>query len=221
MSIDINGFEFHKNFVKRSIVDDVIEELEKFAKTMPKTGVRNADKKLAQISQLVYSDYFISQAQTYFMGTPKVVRVIVFDKTPNSNWLVSWHQDKTVAVSNNVAIDGWGPWTIKDQVHHVQPELTVLKNMVTFRLHLDDSDQQNGCLKVIPGSHNLGIIKQTALAELSKQAEPVFCQLKAGDLMVMRPLLVHSSSKASKPKHRRVIHIEYSDYPLPKGLSWA
>lgn len=106
-------------------------------------------------------------------------------------------------------------------MHHAQPPVSVLNTMVTFRLHLGAADEDNGCLKVIPGSHKHGILDDIAIAEIVRRANAVPCVVAAGDAVVLRPHVLHSSSKAERPSHRRVIHIEYSDYVLPNGARWA
>lgn len=118
-------------------------------------------------------------------------------------------------------ISGWGPWSLKDNAHHVQPPLEVLNYMFTFRLHLDDADKNNGCLKVIPKSHEMGILNQAEIHEAVNNNEYYSCEMSEGDLLLMRPHLLHSPSKSLKPGHRRVIHLEYSNYPLPESLQWA
>ncbi|MEW5250264.1 phytanoyl-CoA dioxygenase family protein [Microbulbifer sp. 2201CG32-9] len=154
-------------------------------------------------------------------GDPEVVRVILFDKTPEKNWLVTWHQDKTIAVSGKAEIPGWGPWTVKDGVHHVQPSLEILEDMLTFRIHLDDTNEKNGCLKVIPDSHRLGILSRDAQDQIVKESPEYICSARSGDLLIMRPYILHSSSKGINPSHRRILHVEYSGAMLPKGLRWA
>ena len=42
----------------------------------------------------------------------------------------------------------------------------------------------------------------------------------AGDALLMRPLLLHSSGRLRTASHRRVIHIEYAAFALPGGLQW-
>jgi hypothetical protein len=42
-----------------------------------------------------------------------------------------------------------------------------------------------------------------------------------GGVMLMRPLLLHASSKCRTGAHRRVLHIEYAGCDLPSGLQWA
>ena len=145
----------------------------------------------------------------------------MFDKTPDKNWLVTWHQDKTISVSDKAKISGWGPWTVKDGINHVQPNLKVLEDMVAFRIHLDDADESNGCLKVIPKSHNLGILGKDEQDRVVSEAEEYICTVRSGDLLVMRPHLLHSSSRGTAPSHRRIVHVEYSSFKLPDGLVWA
>ena len=74
---------------------------------------------------------------------------------------------------------------------------------------------------MIPGTHRYGILKQTEIDELVERKAMVPCIVDAGDAVIMRPHILHSSSKATQPSHRRVVHIEYSSYELPIGTSWA
>jgi len=221
LSIEENGFEVHSNFLDNDSVNEIIHEIESLESDYPKHGIRNAEKKLVSVKRLVESDLLLEKAERYLSRKPEVVRVIVFDKTPDKNWLVTWHQDKTISVNDKKEIDGWGPWTLKDGVHHVQPELNVLEEMVTFRIHLDDVNESNGCLKVIPQSQRLGILSKNEQDRVVRESEEYICSAKSGDLLVMRPHLLHSSSKGTEPSHRRIVHVEYSSFQLPMGLAWT
>jgi len=90
--------------------------------------------------------------------------------------------------------------------------------MLTLRIHLDDADADNGALRLIPGSHDRGIIPPETIANLKKHA--ITTTVKSGGVLVMKPLLVHSSLLAGKPSHRRVLHIEFAAEELPNGLQW-
>jgi ectoine hydroxylase-related dioxygenase (phytanoyl-CoA dioxygenase family) len=149
------------------------------------------------------------------------VRSIFFDKRSEANWLVPWHQDLSVAVKERVEIPGYGPWSTKEGAPHVQPPTEILEALVTIRLHLDDCDESNGALRVIPGSHRRGRLNSACIAELRSQDKEVVCSVRAGDAFLMRPLLLHASSQALAPTHRRVIHLEYASCSLPEGLAWA
>ena len=87
-------------------------------------------------------------------------------------------------------------------------------------MHLDDCPATNGALKVIPGTHCAGVMSPHDIATTARQGRAVTLEARAGDVVTMTPLLVHSSSEALQPRHRRVIHIEYAAQELPGGLAW-
>lgn len=148
------------------------------------------------------------------------VRAIYFDKSPEANWLVPWHQDLTIAVNTRTDVPGFGPWSVKDGIPHVQPPVALLEQMLTIRFHLDDCDESNGALHVIPGTHCFGRL-DAANIRLIRETQPVqVCCLRAGDALLMRPLLLHASSHSTSDRHRRVLHIEYAACALPEPLHW-
>ena len=218
---------FYDGFHKQgfAIIKDIVPEhlLHDFSTKVREGihGVRNAEKKFKSVDRIVNHANLIEAAARILQSKPKIVRVILFDKTAEKNWLVSWHQDKTVALSSRMEKPGWGPWTMKDQTQHVQPPIEVLEQMVTFRVHIDSADETNGCLRVLPGSHQLGIVQHSEIAGLVNKGQAVSCIADAGDVLIMRPLILHSSGKAKVPSHRRVIHVEFSSYGLPDGIKWA
>lgn len=148
------------------------------------------------------------------------VRAILFDKTPDANWKVAWHQDLTIAVRKKREVEGFGPWSVKDGVTHVQPPKRVLERMLTLRLHLDDCDENNGPLRVLRGSHQSGKLNSSEIAAWRERQAEEFCLSPRGGALLMRPLLLHASSQAKTPRHRRVLHIEWANEELPDGLRW-
>lgn len=150
------------------------------------------------------------------------VRGILFDKTPDANWKVAWHQDLTIAVEEKMDTTGYGPWSMKDGIVHVQPPMQVLEGMVTLRLHLDDTPAENGALRVIPASHLGGRLDAEELGALRKFTPEHVCEAGAGDVLLMKPLILHASSASAKPGHRRVVHVEYARKELlHPSLRWA
>jgi ectoine hydroxylase-related dioxygenase (phytanoyl-CoA dioxygenase family) len=148
------------------------------------------------------------------------VRGILFDKIPDANWKVPWHQDVTIAVRERVEVDGFGPWSIKADVLHVQPPAFVLERMISVRLHLDSCREANGALRVIPTSHRLGRIPEDQITDSRVGVFERICAVESGGVLLMRPLLLHASSPSQVPDHRRVIHIDFAAVQLPNGMRW-
>lgn len=183
-------------------------------------GVRNILHKNPAIRRLATSAAIRSLVDPILGNQAFPVRGILFDKTPESNWKVPWHQDLTIAVEQKVETPAFGPWTIKDGVQHVQPPTEILEAMLAVRIHLDDCNDDNGPLRVIPGSHTLGRLTAEQIHSLANTSISIQCTLARGDALIMRPLLLHASSAATSPRHRRVIHIEFASQPLPGALRW-
>lgn len=181
--------------------------IRQFLKEVPASLDKIFNTKLSNlISELFGEDYF-------------VVKSIYFDKPENSNWFVSYHQDLTISVDKKLELDGFGPWTTKQNQFAVQPPLNVLQNNFTIRIHLDNTDNENGALKVIPGSHLKGIYRPQTI-DWAIESE-IICNVKKGGVMFMKPLLLHSSGRTTNNNKRRVLHIEFSRTELPENLYWA
>lgn len=183
-------------------------------------GVRHLLERAPSLRALADSEAVRGAVEPILGPSARVVRAILFDKTPAANWLVPWHQDLTIAVRQQLELAGFGPWTRKDGVCHVQPPLSVLQAMLTLRIHLDDCSEDNGALRVIPGSHVHGKLDAEAIRHIVDAHAQIPCALPRGGAMLMRPLLLHASSKAQVPNHRRVIHFEFAAQNLPGGLQW-
>jgi predicted DNA-binding transcriptional regulator YafY len=149
-----------------------------------------------------------------------LAKAIFFDKTQESNWYVTWHQDIVINVAEKIESEGFSGWTKKSGVHGVVPPDEYLKDIVTIRIHLDDTDESNGALKVIPGSHNKRLTDDE-VSLISQNSIPYISEVDACGIQIMKPLLLHASSKATSQKHRRVIHLEFASKQLPNGLEWA
>ncbi|PTY02018.1 phytanoyl-CoA dioxygenase [Verrucomicrobia bacterium LW23] len=150
----------------------------------------------------------------------RCVRAILFDKTPDANWKVPWHQDLTIAVEKRVDLPGYTAWTEKEGIPHVQPPVAVLENMLTARIHLDPCGSDNGALKVLPCTHLDGRLTSDAIGARRTAIEEYTCACKVGDVLFMRPLLLHASSPAATPSRRRVLHLEFAGCDLHNPLRW-
>lgn len=174
----------------------------------------------AAVTGLAGSRRLLELVHSHTGGAPRAVRAIWFNKSPETNWLVTWHQDLAIAVRERVETPGFGGWSVKDGVPHVQPPAAILERMLTVRIHLDDADEANGALRVLPGTHRLGRLEAESVAMLRSERDEVVCTALAGDALLMRPLLLHASGRSTSDRPRRVLHLEYAAEELPGGLVW-
>jgi len=183
-------------------------------------AVRNLINMSEEVLELASSSVIRSLIQPILGPDFIPVRGILFDKIADANWKVPWHQDVTIAVQERVEADGFGPWSIKAGVLHVQPPADVLESMISVRLHLDPCGEANGALRVIPASHQLGRIREDQIAAVREGSSEHICAVGVGGALLMRPLLLHASSASLLAEHRRVIHLDFAAVELPHGMSW-
>lgn len=149
------------------------------------------------------------------------VQCTLFNKTAQKNWLVSFHQDLSVPVRTYVDSSQWGGWSQKEGQWFVQPPDEVLSNLVAVRLHLDASTVENGPLRIVPGSHQFGRLGTAQAEEQRQSAGEIPVHAPKGGALVIHPLVLHASSKATRPTARRVLHFLFGPAGLPNGLDWA
>ena len=225
--LENQGFLILPNILEEETISLLIKSLSSLSsfkaihkKSQRIYGVRNLLNLSAEIKEFSENEIVTKLIKSFLGENAKIVRAIFFDKTPEANWKVPWHQDLTIAVEEKIETDGFVPWTRKANIWHVQPPDSILKQMVTFRFHLDDNDESNGVLKVVPNSHKTGRLTANDIQNLRKANGVEVCRIKRGGVLLMKPLLIHSSSAGTNPKHRRIIHFECSAENLPNSLKW-
>ncbi len=225
--LDRNGFAIVEGLLNRDAIQQLIAQLDSLDDNSVDARHRRGNAfarrnllNLPFIDSLAKSLEIMKLIRTALGDGAHAVRGILFDKTPESNWTVPWHQDLSIAVKERRDVPGFGPWSNKAGVVHVQPPIEVLQRMLTVRITIDDCDATNGPLRVIPGSHPQ-LATPNDIDNASKASNIVACVVRAGGALLMRPTILHASSPATSPGHRRVIHLEYANVELPGGLEWA
>ncbi|MFC5472798.1 phytanoyl-CoA dioxygenase family protein [Paraherbaspirillum soli] len=151
---------------------------------------------------------------------PVAIQCIFFEKSKDQNWLVPLHQDLSIPVKERVPHAELIGWSEKEGSLFVQPPDSVLQELVAVRLHMDDCGPDDGPLRMVPGSHKKGRLSGAqALAERDRLGEMV-CPVARGGALLMKPLLLHASSKASGQSKRRILHFVFGPRSLPCGLQW-
>ncbi len=216
-----NGFAVIRHIVSPVEIDQLNNAVAAARSAQNTPGLRNLLKRSTEIKSFASSGVAYQIARTVLGVDPVPVRAILFDKTPETNWYVTWHQDLSIPVRNKVEVEGYGPWSNKDGIVHVQPPASILEKMVSLRIHLDDCSEANGAIKFIAGSHLAGALEPDQIGRWRDDQIPVACSAQRGDVIAMRPLILHSSSASESPEHRRVLHLEYAGTTLPAGMEWG
>ncbi|MFD1033038.1 phytanoyl-CoA dioxygenase family protein [Sphingomonas hankookensis] len=148
------------------------------------------------------------------------VRAVLFDKSAATNWALGWHQDRTVCVRERIDVAGFGPWTIKSGLKHVEPPIDLFGGMVTLRIHLDPVDAENAPLLIAPGSHRTGRVPVEAIAATVRHHGVSACLAEAGDVWLYATPILHASDAAVRPRRRRALQVDFTARSLPGGLEW-
>jgi hypothetical protein len=155
------------------------------------------------------------------LGTSRTaIQCTYFAKVASRNWLVALHQDLSIPVAERVADAPCKAWSEKEGGWFCQPPTAFLTQLVAVRVHLDDSTEANGPLRVVPGSHRLGRIATSEVAQHRRSLGEVACVAPRRAAVAMRPLVLHASSKSISNAPRRVLHYVFGPTELPWGLRW-
>jgi hypothetical protein len=183
----------------------------------PPYGARNLLQLWPRVLELARKPALRHPLQEVLGDRTGVVRALFFDKPPGHSWALPWHKDYNIAVKEHVQTGQFTKPTRKAGVPHVMAPFSQLNTMLTARIHLDDVTAQNGPLRVIPGSHRF----YSTGEDEPRDIEAILCQ--AGDVLLMRPLLTHSSGNAQPGggSHRRIVQLECAtSNELPDGYCW-
>ncbi len=224
--IDSKGFAIVENIFSNEEVELLIQIISNtdssnlsFRKSKDLFAIRQFFKEVPEAAGIIFNEKLKILIAETFGDNFFIVKSIYFDKPEESNWFVSWHQDLTISVNKKIELEGFAFWTKKQNQFAVQPPMNILQDNFTIRIHLDETDENNGALKIIPKSHLKNIYRPENI-DWSIETEEI-CRVKKGGLMFMKPLLLHSSGKTTNNNKRRVLHIECSRSILPNGLEWS
>ncbi len=220
-SVQEHGFAIIPDVLTGEDISGLLEELTGTTMRRRRAGVRHALKYPA-VAGMARESRLVGIANEVLGSDAFPFRATLFDKSPEGNWLVVWHQDTALPLAKRQEVPGWGPWSVKDGVIYAHAPASVLSCVLALRVHLDNSTAQNGPLRVLPGTHTLGVLSDETIHQLSVEVTAVDCLVAKGGVLAMRPLVVHASSKSQAENSRRVLHIEYAaSAVVGKGLELA
>ncbi len=130
--------------------------------------------------------------------------------SPTSILALPLHQHLTIAIDRKVEAPGFGPWSAKDGVGHVQPPTSVLEQTLRTPIRFPAADASYGTLRSAPTSHRRGKLSSAEALGLRDGLGEVSWEVLADGPLVMFPQLLHGSSTSTRPLSRQVTHIEPS-----------
>ena len=221
----MSNFNQHKKELHKkgfSIIENIFNEVE-LATIIKLIEDNNFDfserqliNKFPKLQEMIFGNklfkglYNTIRDENYFLS-----KAIYFNKPSKSNWFVSYHQDLSVSVKEKKESEGFNNWTNKKGQLGVIPPLNILEDTITFRIHIDEANVENGALKVISESHDKGIIRIDEGFQKSNYGNEAVCDVKSGGVMLMKPLILHASQKSVSDNERRVIHLEFCNQEIP------
>jgi ectoine hydroxylase-related dioxygenase (phytanoyl-CoA dioxygenase family) len=204
-----SGFAIVPKLFSPGCMDRLLEAIDRLAPRRSRAGVRHA-MRLGPVAGIARQAHMLELARDVLGPGAFPFRATLFHKSPQSNWLVTWHQDTALPLRAQVELSGWGPWSAKEGIHYAHAPAGALNHVLALRVHLDDSSAVNGPLRVLPGTHTRGVLTDDDIRELATMTSPIDCLVPKGGVVAMRPLVVHASSKSQARASRRVLHIEYA-----------
>ena len=219
--LDRSGFWMEDNVFSYRECDNLINAVPHSLQGRSRAGARNL-MSITAIEAAAKDERLLRIARRSLGDGAVAFRATLFDKSARANWLVVWHQDTALPLESRNDLAEWGPWSMKAGILYARAPAWALSRVLALRISLDASTNKNGPLRVIPGSHLGGVLSGDEIHELARAREKVDALVPRGEVLAMRPLLIHSSSKSLSNEPRRVLHIEYADtLDLGPGLRLA
>src|SRR2546421_5506071 len=152
-----DGFRIIEGVFPQEECEQLLAELQQPGISRSRAGARHLMGQAA-VARGAGDERMLAIAREALGSTAIPYRATLFEKSGDSNWLVVWHQDTAIPLCERFDAPGWGPWSTKAGVVYAHAPTWALKRIVALRLHLDPSRADNGPLRVIPGSHRLGVL---------------------------------------------------------------
>ena len=225
IELEENGFSVLTNLYSENEINRILACIENaeqdgnsFLKTKDLFAIRQLIKNVPELTDLLFNKKLNELVSNISESDYFLTKAIYFDKPSESNWFVAFHQDLSISVDKKADLNDYINWTFKKGQNGVQPPIKILQDTITIRIHLDQTEKDNGALKVIPKSHLRGIIRADS-KDWNTENE-LICEVEKGGIMLMKPLILHASNRTINGKKRRVIHLEFNKHKLTEPLNW-
>lgn len=211
---------FGRTWFRGALSANEISELAELTEVGTKPGVRISMSN--ELDRLIGRQSSMASKLKVFGVDASPVRLVAFNKSDSANWSVPWHQDRVIAVSQKMDIEGYSNWTPKSEYWHCEPPESVMNGIIFIRIHIDANSDENGPMELALGSHRKGKILSQNTGRVTSSCEIEVCRANSGDVLVVHALTLHRSKSARIPSTRRAFRADYAQRELlsPK-LQWA
>jgi hypothetical protein len=216
------GFELALNVIARQARDDLLSatDMELVATSIHhRSGdpfaARGLLWKVGRLTALLESCGLTALASLLLGHRAFPIDATYFDKHARANWTVPGHQDRIFPVSD----DSCRKRRVRDGIAYAEPDAGTLADLLALRVHFDETDTDTGALQVVPASHLNGVLTTVQILEIPVQRY-IPCPAAPGDILAIRPLLLHRSSPFKGEGQRRVLHVVYATKDPADGIRW-
>src|SRR5712691_6238463 len=167
-----NGYQIVPHVLARDECDQLIGRLSAADVVRSRAGARHL-LSLPEVEDVANDPRIVDTIRDALGSAPVPFRATLFEKTQATNWLIAWHQDTALPLEERFEAPGWGPWSMKAGLHYAHAPAWAMGRVVAVRIHLDESGSNNGSLRVLPGSHRLGVLTAQATHRLSSETSAI------------------------------------------------
>jgi hypothetical protein len=128
-----DGFAILPDIFSSADIDNLIHGLVEFPLTRSRAGIRHAMHH-PDVSEFAHDPLLCDMASSIFNQKAVPYRATLFDKSPDSNWLVVWHQDTALPRRERKEQTGWGPWSVKEGISYAHAPASALSEILALRL---------------------------------------------------------------------------------------
>lgn len=194
------GYVIVRDAVDADLVQEARSHIEWLLRQNPDTQPEKLDKELMTDDpfwvRLVADERLLDIAEQFIGPDIALFASHYIAKPPFKGQAVLWHQDGSY-------------WPLEPM------------EVITFWLAVDDSTPENGCLRVIPGTHTLDLQEMKARTDVESvlessiddafvdEARAVDLVLQPGDISIHHPNIIHGSNANTSPNWRRGLTIRY------------
>ncbi|MEM0962708.1 MAG: phytanoyl-CoA dioxygenase family protein [Bacteroidota bacterium] len=200
---DTDGYTIYRDVLPRDLVAEAAGHVTWMLERNPDTRPEHLSNHLMADDpfwlRLISDDRLLDVAQEYVGPDIALFASHYIAKPPYDGKQVLWHQDGSY-------------WPLEPM------------EVVTLWLAADDTDAENGCLRILPGTQNERLLSWEELEKSTDDSDvlgsgmrpedvdedaAIDLEMAAGDVEVHHPNVIHGSNANTSPRWRRGLTIRY------------